>query len=296
MDAPNRIFALADKYGLKLTGDLNINEIGLDFQVVIAKEEHSNRSWVLRIPRRPDMFSRIQHEEKILSFVAPRLPVAVPDWRIVGSELIAYPLLEDKTAISLDAKTYDVCWNIDKDSDRFHSSFAEVLAALHSIPTSAARDFGVKIVSPQESRNAQLADLVRVKSEIGIGKHLEVKIRTWLDDDGLWPDFSTFIHGDLYVGHILADSTNLVTGIIDWSEAQVNDPAIDFAGHLNVFNTEKLGDLIEKYQKAGGRTWPRMIEHIQGRYNSSPLEYGLFALDNKSDEHLEQAKAQLGVG
>ncbi len=46
------------------------------------------------------------------------------------------------------------------------------------------------------------------------------------------------VHGDLYVGHVLIDNTERVSGMIDWSEARVDDPAIDMAAHLMVFGEE----------------------------------------------------------
>jgi macrolide phosphotransferase len=43
--------ALAARHGLRLQGPLTINELGLDYQIVISAVEGGTR-WVLRIPRR----------------------------------------------------------------------------------------------------------------------------------------------------------------------------------------------------------------------------------------------------
>lgn len=38
----------------------------------------------------------------------------------------------------------------------------------------------------------------------------------WINDV-LWPNFTRFIHGDLYAGHVLTHTSGKVSGIIDWS-------------------------------------------------------------------------------
>ncbi len=53
------------------------------------------------------------------------------------------------------------------------------------------------------------------------------------------------VHGDLYVGHVLIDNTERVSGMdSDRSEARVDDPAIDMAAHLMVFGEEGLAKLL----------------------------------------------------
>lgn len=285
---------LAARYGLELTSDLSFNEMGLDFRVAFAKDAQ-DRKWVLRIPRRADLLPRIEHEAKILNFVKRRLRVQVPDWQICTAELVAYPMLLDPVALTFEAQTYAVTWHIDQHSETYLESLADLLVALHSSPIPEAVTAGISYSTPEMARKKFRADLDRVKNEIGIGKDLETKLRKWLDDDKLWPQFSVLVHGDLYAGHVTADVSSRITGVIDWSEAEFSDPSIDFAGHLAAFGPESLEKLVEAYGRAGGRTWAAMIEQIKARHAASPIRYGIFALVNQSQEHIAAAKAQLGV-
>lgn len=50
--------ALAARYGLHLAGDITFNETGLDFRVGFAADTMGQR-WVLRIPRRDDVQSKL---------------------------------------------------------------------------------------------------------------------------------------------------------------------------------------------------------------------------------------------
>ncbi|MGO1258730.1 MAG: hypothetical protein ACTMII_07250 [Brachybacterium sp.] len=87
------LLELGSAHGLDLDGStLHTEEIGLDFRVAIARAA-DGKHWVLRIPRRPDVLERAAVEGRLLKMVGPHLGIAVPDWQISTSELIAYPLL-----------------------------------------------------------------------------------------------------------------------------------------------------------------------------------------------------------
>lgn len=70
---------------------------------------------------------------------------------------------------------------------------------------------------------------------------------------------------------------------------------MDFSGHVAVFGEESLKVLITAYEKLGGRVWPHLFEQALERAAASPLNYAFFAINTKSDEHLQVEKAQLGV-
>lgn len=287
------IIKLASNHGLQLQDNISFNEMGIDFRVAFAEDTKGQR-WVLRIPRREGLSGQIKKEQKILALASGHLTVSVPDWQIASPTLIAYPLLESKPALTFDAETYEVTWNIDQNDSAYIPTLAKVLVELHQIPAQEAEQAGLTIHTASSARQEVADRLERVSKEIGIGATLEARWKTWLNNDRLWPDFSTFIHGDLYAGHVLADLEGAVKGIIDWSEGQVSDPAIDFAGHISAFGQESLKELISRYSESGGQTWNGMFEHIVERNAAAPLNYAIFALDTKNDTHLQAVKAQLG--
>ncbi|MCK9505982.1 MAG: phosphotransferase [Porticoccaceae bacterium] len=205
-------------------------------------------------------------------------------------------MLTDPMALVFDAETHAVTWNIDPEAETYVTSFAEVLVALRGAPVAEAMAFDIPASSPEEVRLKVHQDMERVKQEIGIASDLEERCRRWLDNDKLWPDFSVLTHGDLYVGHVTAAADARVSGVIDWTEAEISDPSIDFAGHLAAFGPPSLERLVAAYELAGGRTWPAMVEHIKERYAASPIKYGIFAISTGDGQHLSVAKVQLGVG
>lgn len=288
------IQTLALEHGLTITEDISINEMGIDFRVAFAKEP-TGQNWVLRIPRRNCMIEQIENESRILDLAKRNLSIDVPDWKIVSERLIAYPLLKDTPALTFDAITHEVSWNMDRNSVAYVPSLAKSLTELHGVATDDVRKSNLKIMTPGELRT-EIADRIQlVKSEIGISEVLESRYLRWLDNDLLWPEFTCFIHADLYAGHILTSKDGKVSGIIDWSTAHVGDPALDFSGHVSIFGEDSLKLLITEYAKQGGRIWDKLYEQSIERAAAAPLAYGAFALECNEDSHINAAKTALGI-
>ncbi|OOV74542.1 Mph(C) family macrolide 2'-phosphotransferase, partial [Mammaliicoccus fleurettii] len=52
----NDIVKISKQYGLNIQPEtISLNESGLDFQVAFGEDEHGQK-WVLRIPRRADVY------------------------------------------------------------------------------------------------------------------------------------------------------------------------------------------------------------------------------------------------
>ncbi len=287
----NVILSLAFKYGIPIQKIISTNELGLDFQTAIGESVDGNK-WILRVPRRKNIFSQIQKEQDNLSFLKSKVSFDVPDWKVVNPELIAYPLLTDKPALEVNPATQEFIWNVNLESYKYSQSLGLVLYELHQL-TQEAHDFGLPQRTPEKIRKELLDEIDLVKTQLGLSNHLEEKWRTWIDDDTYWPSFSTIIHGDLYAGHTLVNSEERITGIIDWSEMQIGDSSIDFAGHYIGLGEIQLDKTLLAYEKLGGRTWPRMKEHIIQRTLAAPLKFGVFALKTKDDNHIQAAKEQL---
>jgi macrolide phosphotransferase len=277
-----------------LSEKMKFNEMGIDFKVGFATDKDENQ-WLLRIPRRPDLGKQIAKEKLILQLVCKHLTAQVPDWKIANEELVAYPLLDGKPALTYDAETYEVSWNMDKDSPNYIQSLAKILVQLHAIPKEEVVLNGLEVTTPESLRSEISERLRLVKSELGISNDLENRYKKWLDNDTLWPNFTKFIHGDLYAGHILTYADGNVCGIIDWSTARISDISQDFSGHLTVFGEESLKSLISEYEKQGGKIWNKIFEQAVERAAAAPLAYGYFAVETQDEVHINGAKVQLGV-
>jgi aminoglycoside 2''-phosphotransferase len=69
--------------------------------------------------------------------------------------------------------------------------------------------------------------------------HIERTFETYLNDDANFAFRPSLIHNDIDERNVLADpDTGELTGVIDWGNVMIGDPAVDFAGPL-------VGDLAK---------------------------------------------------
>ncbi|SFH07820.1 macrolide 2'-phosphotransferase [Pontibacter chinhatensis] len=295
--APAAFTSIAQAQGLHLLPEtFRYNETGLDFQVIHAQDV-KQKNWILRLPRRPDVLPRAQNEHRVLQWLQGKLPVSVPDWQIFHESLIAYPRLAGTPVANIDMEQKCYVWNLEPENlpQAFITSLGEAVAALHTLDTEAAAQAGLKVYQPEQARQKLETQMLRVKKELGVAQPLWEQWQSWLRDDSFWPSHSSLVHGDLQAAHILTDENGKVNGFLDWTEAEVNDPAIDFVALLASFGEETTKTLLQAYEQAGGNVWPRMLEHIQQRLGAYGVNIGLFVLESGSEEYLPMAKTALGL-
>lgn len=284
---------LAARNGLVIDpSSLSLNEMGLDFRVGFATALDGQR-WVLRVPRRPDVITRAKSEAAALAMLRRHVPFAVPDWQIFSEELIAYPILPGLPGLTFDPATYEVTWHFDKDSPLFAESLGAAIAALHAVPRAAAIEAGMAPNTVAEVRQKLRNDLDRVNGVFEIPAARWDDWQAWLADDSYWPLETAVVHGDLYAGHVMVEADGRVTGMIDWTEARLGDPAIDLTGHIKGFGVDSLPGLVEAYRAAGGHVWPRFIDHCLKLHSAAAITYALFALTPGAESHREAAQAHL---
>jgi aminoglycoside phosphotransferase (APT) family kinase protein len=141
---------------------------------------------------------------------------------------VGYPRLAGVPGIGLDP--------VDIRLSRLAPVLGAFLTSLHSFPLQTAKQVGAPEYAPavflEEVRSEALDDLHMI-GPVASGIR-ENELRSFLEagvDAGHVSISPIVVHGDLGAEHVLLDpETHEVTGIIDWSEVAVSDPAIDFAG------------------------------------------------------------------
>lgn len=285
------LLALAADHDLDLLGDsLRTEEVGLDFRVAFARAR-DGQDWVLRIPRRPEVLPRAAVEGHLLAVVAPRLEVAIPDWRISTERLIAYPLLPGTPGLTVRADG-TVDWHVDMASTEYARCLGAFIAQLHAVDAEAAAETGIPSRTPAQVRQDWRADLARVADGFEIAPALRERWETWLAEDSYWPDHSVLTHGEIYPGHTLVRGERL-SAVLDWTTAAIGDPARDFMFHRVSAPPEAFDAALAAYADAGGILHPRLGEHSEEMFSASPLAYGLYALETGEREHREAAAAAL---
>ena len=91
-------------------------------------------------------------------------------------------------------------------------------------------------------------------------------------------DARTLVHGDLYARHVLVDANARPSGVIDWGDVHLGDPALDIAiAHL-VLPASRTPRSAPRTARIDERTWAaaryRAIYHA-----ILELDYGVRADD-----------------
>lgn len=281
-------------HGLRLTTDrADFDRSGLDFLVVHARDE-AGVPWIVRTPRRADVLESSRVEARVLNLVRPRLPVAAPDWRVFSSDVIAYPKLAGTPAVTVNESGYS--WNIidpKAPSDTFIDSMASALLALQSIGADEAKAAGVPVKTIAKVRETTRAAMEASREALSPPKTLWDRWTAWLEQSDSWPDYVALVHGDLHPGHMLLGEDGRLAGILDWTEAQVTDPSVDFAMFFGCFGRPALEALVARFEAAGGRTWPSLVDHAVERWVIFPALAAEWALRTGNETALAFARSSI---
>lgn len=292
--SPAQLLELAARHGLELAADgLRIEEAGLDFRVAFARAAHDDTRWVLRIPRRPEVASKLDTERCTLDFLAPRLSVAVPRWQVCSPQLIAYRRLPGEPGLTLDDEGQPV-WHYDPQSVAFATALGELIAALHALDPDEAARAGVPVAPQAQARDRLRAELEVVCAAFEVAPALEASWRAWIDDDVLWPEPIALTHGELYAAHVLIDGAQRILGVLDWTTAVVGDPAVDFT-YQHMMGPAAFDATVAAYRRAGGADHAALAERCAALTAAAPLRYATFALASGDPKHREAATAMLAA-
>ncbi|WP_413376123.1 macrolide 2'-phosphotransferase [Alkalihalobacillus sp. 1P02AB] len=294
----HEIIKRAKQNGIELKEEtIKINESGLDFQVTLA-ESITGEKWLLRIPRREDVFPKTKSEKIALDYIAHHVSFEVPIWEVHTPELIAYKQLSGVPAATIDMEKKAYVYELDENNvpESYHQSLANCLAELHKLPLSETElPSEIIVQSPEQIRATIQERMLKVKEEFPISKELWSRWQRWLANDEMWPKQTGMLHGDDHVGHMLINEEGAITGMIDWTEAQVADISKDFLPHYMVFGEEALDKLLYYYEQTGGYTWPKMKEHIIELHSTYPIDVAEFAISSGLDEYKQMALEALGT-
>lgn len=186
----------------------------------------------------------VEREARLLRFVAGVSPLPVPAPEIVdaGRGCLAYRLLPGVPLLSLTDRP-GVGPRLG-DRSGVGPQLGDFLAALHAVPPEQVAD----LVETDDTPPAQwLAEAVETWP--GIAAHVPASHRAAVEEFLAAPppapaDALVFSHQDLGSEHVLVDpGTGTVTGIIDWADAAVGDPARDPGLILRDLGPAALGPL-----------------------------------------------------
>jgi aminoglycoside phosphotransferase (APT) family kinase protein len=221
-----------------------------------------NERFAFRFPRRKLAVSLLSNEMRAMPLIAPHVPLPVPEPTHVGSPAGDYPypfagyrFLPGETACRR-------CWT-DDGRARTAPVIARFLAALHSIPidqeTRGWAPGDVLHRTDLTFRAAQLKERLRSLDWLVPMRDLPdlLALVDRLAETPPWSGPPVWVHGDLYARHLLVDEQGDVSGIIDWGDVHVGDPALDLSIAYSFLPPSAVPKFREAYGTIGDDTWER---------------------------------------
>jgi aminoglycoside phosphotransferase (APT) family kinase protein len=197
--------------------------------------------WIFRFPRRAEVVDRLRVEAALLPELAAVLPVAVPVFEVSVFDAVSFVGYRKLPGEPL---RHEV------DAPELGRGLGAFLAALHRFPVERARELGVRSGSPQEWFDRQQAFLEQLEERVlpllGAAEQERARL-AFADFLRSGRSFEpALLHADLGPEHILSRGER-VTGVIDWSDARIGDPALDFAWVLHGTGPRFADALLSAY-------------------------------------------------
>ena len=224
-----------------------------------------NGRWVERSPRDPSLAPQARREARFLPWLAPQLPLPVP-----------VPFIASENPLVL-RHAYLPGSRCAGTSPVHGRAVGEFLVALHSVDAAAAVAHGLQDGESAHAARQRSLDrleamvLPRLPTYLHPTAH-ELLARLRRLATGTCP-----VHADLGLDHIRVTGET-VTGIIDWGDSCVGDPALDLSATIHGAGPAFANGVVESY-----RPTPELLERAGDWHRLAPWDEVLFGLDTQDN-------------
>jgi aminoglycoside 2''-phosphotransferase len=254
-----------------------------------------NREYIFRFPKRAAVVPQLEKEIRLLPELSRTISVPVPLFEFVWHEKGESPDLFVGYR-KLDGVPFQKEFVTSPQMTHLAQQLARFLNELHFFPVQQAIRLAIPNASPKQWRQKYINLYGQVQLRVYPMLTDGERARTAL----LWEDFlkneanfrfqPVLLHGDLSGEHILCDVEKaMLTGIIDWGDACIGDPAMDCTWLLNYGNTftEKV---LGSYK---GMIDGTFLQRATFYSRISPFFEILFGLDTDDQLHIKQGMEYL---
>jgi macrolide phosphotransferase len=212
-------------------------------------EDNLRRRWVVRAPRNAAAGVRLDQESDLIEQLMSWLPFALP--RAEGSALLP---TGGRAIVHRQMPGHPI-----RPPELVHRpglaiAYGRAVAAIHDLPVRLVEEAGLPVYSAEEYRFRRLAELDRAAATGQVPNRLLARWEQAVEEVGAWRFVPSCVHGDLAGDNVLVEA-DAVTGIIEWSETRVADPADDLAW-LAIGTTEPALDGVLAAYTAARREPP----------------------------------------
>jgi aminoglycoside phosphotransferase (APT) family kinase protein len=240
-----------------------------------------NATWVFRFPRRAPAVPLLEAETRLLPGLAGRLPVRIPAPEFVGTPSKRFPYSWAGYRL-IPGTTADRAAMSDAQRAAIAPALGAFLRALHAVPVAgleAPPDTIGRMDVARRRLNA-LEKIAGLRARVPIPASLESALEGVPESAAAGP---CLVHGDLYARHVLVDDAGRATGVIDWGDVHVGDPAVDLMLAFQFLPAAARPAFFAAYGRAGDAT----LRRARFRAAIHALAVLPYALE-RGDEDLER--------
>jgi len=246
-----------------------------------------NGELIFRFPMREDVVERLKQELRLLPILEGALSMPIPHFDYIGHGDTEYPYTfvgyHKIGSTPLGAESITPAQLSD-----LTPALATFLTELHSFSHEQALRVGFAEHSPEQWRQRWRQDYQDRYTDLQLRVFplLDEEMRTktrylwedFLNDEDLFAFRPVLAHCDLGCEHIFCDpERSILTGVIDWGDANLGDPAIDFVGlHLR-HGRDFTKQVLTRYQSEVDAFFWRRIDFYLCYPPYSELLYGAYS-------------------
>ncbi len=241
---------------------------------------------VLRFPKRAQYTRTLPAEARLLPILAPALPLPISVIELHQGGPNGLPFTSHLFVLGVRAQGRPLTTSAAATLGRF-------LRALHDFPTDRALDCGVGYNDGAlwREERAQLYEVTIRRCfplvSCEARAHIERTFETYLNDDANFAWQPALVHNDIDERNVLVDpSTGDLTGVIDWGDIFIGDPAVDFAGPL-VGELAKGGMDAAALERGYGESLEPILQRCKFYESCWPLNHLLHGLHTNDPEFVE---------
>ncbi|MEJ7688951.1 MAG: phosphotransferase [Nocardioidaceae bacterium] len=219
-----------------------------------ARAELVEDRWVDRTPRRPQVEPRMRREAQLMPWLAPQLPLPV-----------AVPAIVEESPLRVRHELVPggPCPGTDP---RHGEAVGSFLAALHGVDTVAAVALGIPDAEASYSEAQATRDRCRGEVLPRLPATDHPAATALLDRMSIRPTRTCLVHADLGPDHVRVVGGE-VTGIIDWMDAHIGDPALDLSWVLHGTSAEFGAAVATGYRVDEEQTRRALDWHLMGPWH-----------------------------
>ncbi|MDW2879168.1 MULTISPECIES: aminoglycoside phosphotransferase family protein [Bacillaceae] len=261
---------ISDEYPDLKIKKFQANEKGWDNDIVII-----NESLVFRFPKSEDVILKVEAEGKLLHLLKKKHPILqLPDYEYLYQnqmlKCVRYDYLEGRMLGDISMDSF-------KNNQENARLLGDFLTKLHSIDPAEADTMNLKTLHTLEYWEALHSS---VREEIlPYLKDREKDLINGIFRDFLeeFPGYSikkSIIHGDLTASNIIySEKKGRISAVIDFTDAQLGDPAFDFAGIYWAYGENFTKEVLSWYQT--NESADALFKRVQSFYGLQPIFHEL---------------------